>query len=155
MKLTLPKLGTWSPLGGLPNVWSSTSEAKTPRIGVFLVSLERSWIVDVQNGLALVIWTSAAQVMGKRRAGSQTGSLTPDHKKSGNRPLPDVCRWSAMGRWKALEESYNFGLDLIPIEGRSQELWVSKISGVQPGTISGLQLGSLGKKSHSNVAPAE
>ncbi len=35
------------------------------------------------NGLALAIWTLAAQVMGKRRAGSQTGSLTPDHKKSG------------------------------------------------------------------------
>ncbi len=31
------------------------------------------------TGLALAIWTSAAQVMGKRRAGSQTGSLTPDH----------------------------------------------------------------------------
>jgi len=27
-----------------------------------------------------------------------------------------------MGRWKALEESYNFGLDLSPIGGRSQEL---------------------------------
>jgi len=26
-----------------------------------------------------------------------------------NRPLPDVCRWSAMRHWKALEESYNFG----------------------------------------------
>jgi hypothetical protein len=31
------------------------------------------------NALALVIWTSATQVMGKRRAGSQIGSLTPDH----------------------------------------------------------------------------
>jgi hypothetical protein len=31
----------------------------------------------------LAIWTSAAQVMGKRRAGSQTGNLTPEHKKSG------------------------------------------------------------------------
>jgi hypothetical protein len=29
--------------------------------------------------LALAIRTSAAQVMGKRRAGSQIGSLTPDH----------------------------------------------------------------------------
>jgi hypothetical protein len=38
-----------------------------------------SWSVDVQNGLAWVIWTSSAQVMGKRRAGSQTGSLTPNH----------------------------------------------------------------------------
>jgi hypothetical protein len=34
---------------------------------------------NIENGLALVIWTSVAQVMGKRRAGSQTGSLTPDH----------------------------------------------------------------------------
>jgi hypothetical protein len=50
---------------------------------VFLVSLERSRSVDIVNGLALVIWTSAPQVMGKRRAGSQTGNLTPDHKKPG------------------------------------------------------------------------
>jgi len=42
--------------------------------------------------------------------------------KVGNRPLLNVCRWSAMRRWKALKESYNFGLDLIPIRGRSQEL---------------------------------
>jgi hypothetical protein len=37
----LEKLGIWSP-PGLPNVQSSTTRPKTPRIGVFLVSLERS-----------------------------------------------------------------------------------------------------------------
>ncbi len=37
----LEKVGIWSPLG-LPNVQSSTAKPKTPRIGVFLVSLERS-----------------------------------------------------------------------------------------------------------------
>jgi len=37
----LEKLGIWGP-PGLPNVQSSTAETKTPRIGVFLVSLERS-----------------------------------------------------------------------------------------------------------------
>jgi hypothetical protein len=37
----LEKLGIWSP-PGLPNVQSSTEGLKTPRIGVFLVSLERS-----------------------------------------------------------------------------------------------------------------
>ncbi len=36
----LEKLGIWSP-PGLPNVQSSTTGPKTPRIGVFLVSLER------------------------------------------------------------------------------------------------------------------
>jgi hypothetical protein len=47
------------------------------------VSLERSGNVDIENGLALVIWTSIAQVMGKRRAGSQIDNLTPDHEKLG------------------------------------------------------------------------
>ncbi len=42
--------------------------------------------------------------------------------KVGNRPLPNVCRWRAMGRWKALKESYNFGLDLAPIRGWSRKL---------------------------------
>jgi hypothetical protein len=37
----LEKLGVWSP-PGLPNVQSSTARPKTPRIRVFLVSLERS-----------------------------------------------------------------------------------------------------------------
>ncbi len=37
----LEKLGIWSP-PGLPNVQSSTTGLKRPRIGVFLVSLERS-----------------------------------------------------------------------------------------------------------------
>jgi hypothetical protein len=37
----LEKVRVWSP-PGLPNVQSSTARPKTPRIGVFLVSLERS-----------------------------------------------------------------------------------------------------------------
>ncbi len=39
-----------------------------------------------------------------------------------NRPLPDFFRRSEIGHLKALEESYNFGLDLTPIGGRSQEI---------------------------------
>jgi hypothetical protein len=66
VKPTLPKVGSWS-LRGLPKTQSSTSGAKSPRIRVFFMT----------------IWTSVAQVMGKRRAGSQTGNLTPDHEKPG------------------------------------------------------------------------
>jgi hypothetical protein len=73
--------------------------------------------------------------------------------KVGNRPLPNICRWSAMGHWKALEESYNFGSNLTPIVGRSQELWMSKVLGIQPRTILGLLLRSPGKMCHSDVAP--
>jgi hypothetical protein len=47
-----------------------------------------------------------------------------------NRPDPGACRWSATHRWKALDESYKFSLDLIPIEGLSKELWPHKVPGV-------------------------
>jgi len=73
MKLTSPKMGSWSP-PGLPKIQSSSSRVKTPCIDVFFISMERSWSVDAQIDLACAIWTSAAQVMGKRRVGSQTKS---------------------------------------------------------------------------------
>jgi len=72
-----------------------------------------------------------------------------------NRPLPDVCRRSAIEHWKALKESYNFSSDLTPIRSRSQELRVSKVLGVQLEIVLGLLLGSPGKNYHSDVAPAE
>jgi hypothetical protein len=62
-----------------PECLEFDSKAQNTSHGSFLVSLERSWSVDIENGLAFVIWTSVAEVMGKRRAGNQTGSLTPDH----------------------------------------------------------------------------
>jgi hypothetical protein len=71
--------------------------------------------------------------------------------KVGNQLDPGACRQSATHRWKALEESYKFASNLIPIEGLSKELWVAKVLGVQIGTISGLSLGSPKTKSHLDV----
>ncbi len=71
-----------------------------------------------------------------------------------NRPLPNFRWQSATWCWKAFEESYNFGLDLTPIESCSREIWAPKVPGLQPGTVSRLLLRSPGKKSHSNVASA-
>jgi hypothetical protein len=68
-----------------------------------------------------------------------------------NRLDPGVCRWNATHLWKALKENYKFDWDLISIEGLSKKLWTPKVPGVQIGTISGLLLGSLGKKCHSDV----
>jgi len=75
--------------------------------------------------------------------------------KIGNRPNPGACRWSATHHWKALEESYNFASDLIPIGGLSKNLWSLKVPGVQTGTISGLLFRSTGTKSHSDVGAVE
>jgi hypothetical protein len=78
MTLTLPKWGLGSPLG-LPKLQSSIVRVKTHRFETFFMTLESYWSVNVENDLAWAIWTSSAQVMAKRRARSQTGSLTPDH----------------------------------------------------------------------------
>jgi hypothetical protein len=67
--------------------------------------------------------------------------------KVGNRPVPNVRSKSVTWRWKALFKGYNFGLDLVPIRGWSEELRSPKVSG--------LLLGSPGKKSHLDVASAE
>ncbi len=71
-----------------------------------------------------------------------------------NRFLLDVRWQSATWRWKALEESYNFGSNLVPIEGRGQgeKLWLPKVPGVQTGIVSGLHFGSPGKMCHLDVA---
>jgi hypothetical protein len=71
-----------------------------------------------------------------------------------SRPEFDINRQSATQRWKALKEGYKFGLDLVPIEGRGEKLWLPKVSRVQTGTISGLHFWSPGKKCHSDVAIA-
>jgi hypothetical protein len=48
MRLTLPKVGTWSPLG-LSRLQSSIAEVKTPRLEVFFIPLERSRRLDVEK----------------------------------------------------------------------------------------------------------
>jgi hypothetical protein len=79
--LTLSKMGLESPLG-LPKIQSSIAGVNTPRLGVFFIPLKRYWSVDVQNGLAWVIWTSAAQVMVERRAGNQIGTTTKSREST-------------------------------------------------------------------------
>jgi hypothetical protein len=62
--------------------------------------------------------------------------------KVGNRPFFDVFWKSATWRWKALKESYNFGLDFTPIGGWSREIWTPKV----PGQFRDSSLGVPGKR---------
>ncbi len=59
MRFTLPKWGLGSPLGLLKS-HGSIAGVKTPCIGVFFISLESYWSVDIENGLAWAIWTFTA-----------------------------------------------------------------------------------------------
>ncbi len=138
----LEKLGIWSP-SGLPNVQISTSRGKTPRIGVFLMSLERSWNVDIENALALAIRTSVAQVMGKRRAGSQT-ETTKSRESIRSRHPNRECD-------TALERSRR-GLQVLFRHCRDPTLqsgvMAVQSSGSPAGTKSGLHFGSPGNLCH-------
>jgi len=53
--------------------------------------------------------------------------------KAGNRPPPDIRVGSATWRWKAVEESYNFGQDVVLIRLGSREIWAPKVPGLLPG----------------------
>jgi hypothetical protein len=66
-----------------------------------------------------------------------------------------VCRWSETHHRKALDEGYNFALDLIAIEGLQNKLCALKVVGVPIVGILGLPLGSPGTKNHLDVAHVE
>jgi hypothetical protein len=153
MRLTLPKVGTWSP-PGLPQLQNSIAEVKTPRLEVFFIPLERPWSVDVKNGRM-----SHSEICntsyGRKKSQESNWQFDSRPLKVENRPDPGVCRWSETHHWKALEESYKFALDLVPIRGLSRELWAPKVLGVQFGTIWGLLLGSFANNSHSDAGAVE
>jgi hypothetical protein len=58
---------------------------------------------------------------GKKKGRESNWQFDSRPLKIRNQPDPGAYKWSATRRWKALEESYNFDLDFIPIEGLSKE----------------------------------
>jgi hypothetical protein len=72
-----------------------------------------------------------------------------------NRPNFRMCRWCATYRWKVLDESYNFALDLISIRGLHAKLWRPKVAKDPTLAISEFLLGSPETKSHLDVGPME
>jgi hypothetical protein len=96
----------------------------------------------------LDIWNTS---YGQKKGRESNWQFDSQPLKVGNRPLPDVRFESATQRRKALDESYNFALNLVRIGPCSWEIWASKVPGLQPGTVSGLQLGNPGKNSHLDV----
>jgi hypothetical protein len=65
-----------------------------------------------------------------------------------NLPYFLAYKWCETCHWKALDEGYNFGLDLVLIGGLHITLWGAKVAGIPTLAISGLPFGSLGTKSH-------
>jgi hypothetical protein len=100
----------------------------------------------------LDIWSTS---YGRKKGRESNWQFDSRPLKVGNRPDSGACRWSVTHYWKAFEESYNFGSDLVTIRARGEKLWSFKISRVQTGIVSRLHFGSPGKKSHLNASAAE
>jgi len=66
-----------------------------------------------------------------------------------------VCRWRETYCWKALDEEYNFALNLISIRGLNAKLWAPKVIGVPTLAISRLPLRNPGTKCHLDVGLVE
>jgi len=72
-----------------------------------------------------------------------------------NHPDFLACKWRATYNWKALDEDYNFTLDIILIKGLHTKLRARKVVRVPFVRILGLPLGSLRTKCHSDVGLVE
>jgi len=64
---------------------------------------------------------------GKKKGRESNWQFDSQPQNVGNQPDFHVCIWNAIHRWKTPNESYNFALDLVLIEGLSKKLWPCKV----------------------------
>jgi hypothetical protein len=100
----------------------------------------------------LDIWNTS---YGQKKGQKSNWQFDSRPLKVGNRPNFLACRRLATYCWKALDQGYNFALDLVTIEGLHKKLCTLKVARVPTIGISGLPLGSPRTKSHLDVAPVE
>jgi hypothetical protein len=100
----------------------------------------------------LDIWNTS---YGQKKGWESNWQFDSRPLKVGNRPDFRACRCHATYHWKALDEGYNFALDLISIRGLHAKLCGPKVARVPTLVISRLPLGSPGTKSHLDVGPVE
>jgi hypothetical protein len=125
MRLALPKVRTWAPellelncRGQKTSPWGVLYT-----VGKVLKCRCRKWPCMSHSDICSTSY-------GRKKGRESNWQFDSQPLKVGNRPDPDVCKWSATHRWKALEESYKFSSNFILIRGLSRELWAPKVSGV-------------------------
>ncbi len=154
MKLTLPKLGTWSP-PGLPKTQSLIAGVKTLCIGVFLISLEKVLKCRCPKWPRMSHLDICSPSYGQKKGRKSNWQFDSRPLKVRNQPNLDMRWGNATWCWKALEERYKIGWDLVPIRGQGEKLCWPKVPEVQTGIVSGLHFGSLGTNNHLGVGTVE
>jgi hypothetical protein len=147
-------MGTWESAGTPRTLEFNCRGQNTSHCGVFYI-IEKLLKHRCRKWARMSHLDISSTSYGKKKGRESNWQFDSRPLKVGNRPNSSAWRWIATHRWKALNKSYKFALDLIPIRGLSKELWPCKVVGVQTGTISGLLLGSPGIKSHLDVGVVE
>jgi len=149
-----PKIGTWESSKISKTLEFDCRGQNTSHWGVLYIieKLEKFRCRKWARMGHLDIWNTS---YGKKKGRQSNCQFDSRPLKVRNRLDLIAWRWSAIHRWKALEENYKFALDLMPIGGLSKELWPRKVPKVQTEIISGLFLSSPETKSHSDVGAVE
>jgi hypothetical protein len=143
VKPTLPKVGTWSP-SGLPKTQKTIWGISSHRCALGIIG--KVFKCRCPKWPRMSHLDICSPSYGQKKGRESKWQFDSRPLKVRNRPVPDVRSRSATRRWKALFEGYNFGLDLVPIGGRGEELRSPKVPGLQLGTVSGLHFGNPRQK---------
>ncbi len=92
---------------------------------------------------------------GKKKGHESNWQFDSRPRNVRNRPDFHACKWCATHRLKALDESYNFALDLVLIGGLNMKLQPHKVERVLTLGVLGLPFGSPKTKRHLDVALTE
>jgi hypothetical protein len=152
VKPTLPKVGSWSPRRTPENSKLDCRDQISSHLSVLsVIGKVLKCKCPKWSRIGHLDICSPSYEQKKGRESNWQFDSRP--LKDENRHVLNVCSGSETWRWKALFKGYKFGLDLVPIGGRGEELRSPKVPRVQTETVSGLHFGSPGKKSHSDATP--
>jgi hypothetical protein len=118
-KTHTPEMGTWESLGTSETLEFDCRGQNTLHwdvfyiIGKLLKCRWRKWPCMDHLDICSISY-------GKKKGRESNWQFDSRPLKVGNRLDHSACRWSATNRWKALEENYNFSLNLILIGGLSK-----------------------------------
>jgi hypothetical protein len=118
MKLTLLKLGTWSP-SGFPK--TQNRGQNTSHWGVFDI-IENFLKCRCPKWPRMSHLDICSPSYWQKKGRESNWQFDSRPLKVENRPNLDVRWGSATWRWKALEENYKIGSDPVPIEGWGEKL---------------------------------
>jgi hypothetical protein len=116
MTFTLPKMGTWESVGTPKNLESNFRGQNTLHWGVLYIigNLLKCRCRKWARMRHLDICRTSCD---KKKGRKLNWQFDSQPLKVRNWPDFGVCRWNATHCWKALDESYKFSSNLIPIGG--------------------------------------